>query len=155
MLDVLVASAELRPPQALSYENMRWQPWPENALNPVYITRSARPDALERLAGSIVSHRMSFGEPIREANLARTPADVNALMQKLGTKESSRGLVERYMAAQSEKALARETGGTYLVETHGWRTIEEARRAALGTCQRTRRACDIVMENDRWLAPTM
>jgi hypothetical protein len=155
MQDVLVAFADLRPTQVLNNENMRWQPWPENALNPVYITRSARPDAMETLAGSVVDNRMSFGEPIREANLARTPADVNALMQRLGTKESSRGFVERYMAAPSEKALAREKGGTYLVETHGWRTIEEARQAALATCQRTRPACDIVMENNRWLAPAM
>src|SRR5262245_41812234 len=70
MQDVLVASADLRPPQALSSENMRWQPWPESALNPVYITRSSRPDALGTLAGSIVRNRISLGEPIRESNLA-------------------------------------------------------------------------------------
>ena len=39
-------------------------------INPVYITRSVRPDALEKLSGSIVRNRMSLGEPIREANLA-------------------------------------------------------------------------------------
>src|SRR5271166_2086599 len=70
MQDVLVASAELRPTQVLSSENIRWQPWPESALNPVYITRPGRPDALETLTGSIVRNRMSLGEPIREANLA-------------------------------------------------------------------------------------
>jgi hypothetical protein len=61
---------DLRPSQVLTSENMHWQPWPETALNPVYITRSARPDAPETLAGSIVCYRMSFSEPIREANLA-------------------------------------------------------------------------------------
>src|SRR5207248_10313194 len=70
MQDVLVASVDLRSRQALNNETMRWHPWPEEALNPVYITRSARPDALEALVGSIVCYRMSFGEPIREANLA-------------------------------------------------------------------------------------
>jgi pilus assembly protein CpaB len=68
--DVLVASADLRPTQVLSNENMRWQAWPESSLNPVYITQSARPDALEALTGFIVQNRMMFGEPIREANVA-------------------------------------------------------------------------------------
>jgi len=70
MQDVLVASVDLRQAQPLSKENMRWQPWPENAIDPVYITRSEQPDALETLSGSLVRSRMSLGEPIREENLA-------------------------------------------------------------------------------------
>lgn len=84
-----------------------------------------------------------------------TRADVNALMQKLGTKESDRGFVERYLAAPSEKAMAREKGGTYLGESHGWPTIEEARQGALRFCQRTRPACEPIMENDRWIVPAL
>jgi pilus assembly protein CpaB len=68
--DVLIASSELRPAQPLSKENMRWQRWPEDAVNPVYITRSNQPDALETLSGSLVRNRISLGEPIREENLA-------------------------------------------------------------------------------------
>jgi hypothetical protein len=68
--DVLVASSNLRPSQVLSSNNMRWQPWPENALDAGYITRSARPDALESLAGSTVIHWISFGEPIKTQSLA-------------------------------------------------------------------------------------
>jgi pilus assembly protein CpaB len=72
--DVLVAAADLGLGQSLTKENMRWQSWPESALNPAYITRLARPDALETqpkgLAGSIVRNRMTSGEPIRDENLA-------------------------------------------------------------------------------------
>jgi hypothetical protein len=185
MQDVLVASTNLRPPLVLGKDNVRWQPWPENALRPVFITRSSRPDALDALTGSIVRNPMNVGEPIREANLMRRrdeftaappmvpagpsntapkpegqqqsdltlqawrSADVTTLMQKLGTK--SRGFLERYIAAPTEKALAREKGGTYLVESHGWRTVEDARQAALETCQRMRSVCEFVMENDHWL----
>jgi pilus assembly protein CpaB len=67
--DVLVASSDLLPAQALTKETVRWQAWPASALNPVYITRSSRPDALNVLAGSIVRNRISVGEPIREENL--------------------------------------------------------------------------------------
>jgi hypothetical protein len=189
MQDVLVASADLRPPLTLSTENTRWQPWPDNALNSGFITRSSRPDALDTLAGSIVRRPMNIGEPIREANLVRrgdfratpagvsgaptdaatkpigalpepqqrgelgTLADVPALMQKLGTK--NRGFVESYINAPMQKALAREKGGSYLVESHGWRTVEEARQAALQRCQDERLVCEFVMENDHWLASTI
>ena len=67
--DVLVASADLGPGQTLTKDNMRWQSWPESALNSAYVSRSARPDALETLVGSIVRTRMIGGEPIREEKL--------------------------------------------------------------------------------------
>jgi pilus assembly protein CpaB len=73
MQEVLVASADLGPGQRLNKDNMRWQSWPPGVLNPAYITRSARPDALETLADSYVRSRMNSGEPIRDDKLL--PAD--------------------------------------------------------------------------------
>lgn len=69
MQDVLVAVADLGPGQPLALEDMRWQSWPESALNTAYIGRSNRPDALEALVGSIVRSRMIAGEPIRDEKL--------------------------------------------------------------------------------------
>jgi pilus assembly protein CpaB len=66
--DVLVAAADLLPAQTLTKENLRWQSWPQSALNPVYLTRTSRPDAIDFLAGSIIRNRMAAGEPIREEN---------------------------------------------------------------------------------------
>jgi pilus assembly protein CpaB len=66
--DVLVAAADLLPAQTLTKENLRWQPWPQSALNPIYLTRTSRPDAIDFLAGSIIRNRMAAGEPIREEN---------------------------------------------------------------------------------------
>ena len=68
MQDVLVASADVALGHALAKEDMRWQSWPEGALNPAYITRSARPDALETLAGSVVHSRLISGEKVAETN---------------------------------------------------------------------------------------
>ena len=81
-----------------------------------------------------------------------THADITALMQKLDLKERSRGVMERYVAGPSEKALAREKGGSYLSHSHS-RSLEEARKSAQEFCQRTKPACEIVMENDRWVEP--
>jgi pilus assembly protein CpaB len=69
MQDVLVAAADLQPAQTLTKENLRWQPWPQDALNSVYLTKSSRPDAIETLAGSVIRNRMAAGEPIRNENL--------------------------------------------------------------------------------------
>jgi pilus assembly protein CpaB len=69
MQDVLVAAGDLLPARTLTKENLRWQAWPENALNPVYITRSSRADAIDSLAGAIVRNHMAAGEPIQEGNL--------------------------------------------------------------------------------------
>jgi pilus assembly protein CpaB len=66
--DVLVAAGDLLPAQTLTKENLRWQPWPQSALNPVYLTRTSRPDAIDFLAGAIIRNRMAAGEPIREEN---------------------------------------------------------------------------------------
>lgn len=81
---------------------MRWQAWPESALNPVYITRSRRPDAAETLAGTMVRNRMSIGEPIREANLASRhvgflaailPAGKRAIAVKISAENTAGGFI--------------------------------------------------------------
>ena len=70
MPEILVASSDLAQGQALSKENIRWQSWPESAVSPAYIIRSARRDAVETLSGSIVRSRIIAGEPLREEKLA-------------------------------------------------------------------------------------
>src|SRR6478609_4475071 len=61
MPEVLIASSDLAQGQVLSKENIRWQSWPESAVNPAYIIRSARRDAVETLSGSIVRSRIIAG----------------------------------------------------------------------------------------------
>lgn len=75
--EVLVASADLGQGQTLSDANMHWQPWSEDAVNPAFITRSARANAPETLNGSVVRSQFVSGEPIREEKLA--PADSSLL----------------------------------------------------------------------------
>jgi len=69
--DVLVAAADIRQGQTLSTENLRWQRWPDEAINPGYLQKQTRPDAIETLAGSVVRSQFVAGEPIREVKLAR------------------------------------------------------------------------------------
>jgi pilus assembly protein CpaB len=68
-VDVLVAAGDLLPAQTITKESLRWQPWPQNAMNSVYLTKTSRPDAIDALAGAVIRNRMVAGEPIREENL--------------------------------------------------------------------------------------
>ena len=68
--EVLVAALDIGQGQALSMENVRWQPWPEEAVNAAFVSKTARPDAIETLKGFVVRSGFVAGEPIREAKLA-------------------------------------------------------------------------------------
>jgi pilus assembly protein CpaB len=67
--DVLVAATDLAQGQVLSKGTMRWQAWPESAAQPTYISRSARPDAMDSLLGTTLRGSVIAGEPIREEKL--------------------------------------------------------------------------------------
>ena len=67
----LVATRDIGQGQALSDENLRWQRWPEEAVNAAFISRTARPDAIETIKGAVVRSQFVAGEPIRESKLAR------------------------------------------------------------------------------------
>jgi pilus assembly protein CpaB len=69
--DVLVASADIGQGQKLNEGNVRWQQWPDEAVNASYIQKQSVPDAMEKLKGSIVRSQFVAGEPIRESKLAR------------------------------------------------------------------------------------
>ncbi len=69
--EVLVATRDIGQGQALSDENLRWQRWPEEAVNAAFISRTARPDAIETIKGAVVRSQFVAGEPIRESKLAR------------------------------------------------------------------------------------
>jgi pilus assembly protein CpaB len=69
--DVLVAGTDIGQGERLSAENIRWQRWPDDAVNSVYIQKQTMPDAVEELAGSVVRSPFVAGEPIRNVKLAR------------------------------------------------------------------------------------
>ena len=69
--DVLVAAADIGQGEKLTPENVRWQRWPDDAMNGNYIQKQTRPDAVEQLQNSIVRSQFVAGEPIREVKLAR------------------------------------------------------------------------------------
>ncbi|MEF2073084.1 Flp pilus assembly protein CpaB [Consotaella aegiceratis] len=68
--DVLVAAASVGMGTVLDETMMAWKPWPAETVSEDLITRPARPDAMQDLAGSMVRSQFTAGEPIREDKLA-------------------------------------------------------------------------------------
>ncbi len=71
MSDVLVAAEDLPMGQTLRGSDLRWQPWPADAVPAGYITRNQDPNAVEQTAGSIARSGFLRGEPIRPDRLIK------------------------------------------------------------------------------------
>jgi pilus assembly protein CpaB len=80
MTEILVASADLVPGQSISEKDLRWQAWPNEAVSAVYVSRSAKPDAMTSLNGLTVRTRLISGEPVMEEKLSRSSAGILASM---------------------------------------------------------------------------
>jgi pilus assembly protein CpaB len=81
MSNVLVAAADVPMGQSLRAADLRWQPWPADAIPGGLITKSQAPDALEQTAGSIARTNLLSGEPIRRERLIK--ADGSGFMSAI------------------------------------------------------------------------
>ncbi|TIP76454.1 MAG: Flp pilus assembly protein CpaB, partial [Mesorhizobium sp.] len=66
--DVLVLSGDV-PMGSPIENNISWQSWPAGGINANFITRTAEPEALEKLKGAIARVAMYAGEPLRRSKL--------------------------------------------------------------------------------------
>jgi pilus assembly protein CpaB len=68
MMDVLVASSDIGQGQLVGTGNLRWQSWPESAVNETFITQKAKPDAVAALNGHMARSQFVAGEPCQPGN---------------------------------------------------------------------------------------
>ncbi len=71
-LEVLVAAQDLKVGMALSFGDLSWAKWPEDAVSDGFILRGSNPEAESELLGQIVKAAMFGGEPIRSERLIDT-----------------------------------------------------------------------------------
>jgi pilus assembly protein CpaB len=74
MSEVLVASTNLTPGQALTAEQVRWEKWPSSSVDPSFITHAAAGDAEEVVKGSVVRAMILPGQPITQTAIVRGDA---------------------------------------------------------------------------------
>lgn len=81
--DVLITDADL-PLGASLAGQLRWQIWPETAINPAFITRDSDPDALENLQKASLRIPAFAGEPLRREKLIEEGRSIMAAMLPAG-----------------------------------------------------------------------
>ncbi len=64
--EVLVINGDLPIASVLSASDLHWQAWPDVGLNPHYITRRGRSDAIDKLVGAAARQPLFAGEPVTE-----------------------------------------------------------------------------------------
>ena len=74
VVQVLVAARDMSPSLRISGADFRWTNWPAEAVLPAYITRDARPDAMEEFTGAVTRAAFVNGEPILPGKLVQ-PGD--------------------------------------------------------------------------------
>ena len=99
---MLVAAADIGQGGKLTAENVRWQRWPDDAMNGNYIQKQTRPDAIEQLQNSVVRSQFVAGEPIREVKLARPesgflsailPSGMRAIAVRISAQNTAGGFI--------------------------------------------------------------
>lgn len=61
---VLVARKDIALGDVIGQDGLRWQDWPETALNKEFIQRKTRPNALTEVSGAIARAPLLSGEPV-------------------------------------------------------------------------------------------
>ena len=67
--EVLVVRDGVPVAGVLTSGSLRWEFWPDSGVDSHYITRKARPDAIEKLAGAAARQPLFPGEPVTEEKL--------------------------------------------------------------------------------------
>jgi len=74
MSEVLVASTNLTPGQALTTEQVRWEKWPSSAVDPSFITHDASVKEDDIVKGSVVRAMILPGQPITKTAIVQRRA---------------------------------------------------------------------------------
>jgi pilus assembly protein CpaB len=74
MSEVLVASTNLTPGQALTAEQVRWEKWPSSTVDPSFITHDAAVKEEDIVKGSVVRAMILPGQPITKTAIVHGDA---------------------------------------------------------------------------------
>jgi pilus assembly protein CpaB len=102
-VDILVAKTDIGVGRAVSPENLAWQAWPAKVAGPLFIKRTARPNAIDELKGSVARSPFVVGEPIREQKLVKAdgsgflsailPAGMRAVSTEISAETGAGGFI--------------------------------------------------------------
>ena len=73
-VEILVASQDVSAGHSLDVSVVRWQDWPEKAMMPNFIVKTAQPDLAKAVAGTVARTPLIAGQPITETSIVRAGA---------------------------------------------------------------------------------
>jgi pilus assembly protein CpaB len=124
-VDILVAREDIGVGRAVGGADLAWQPWPERAAGPIFIRRTARPNAIEELDGAVARSPFVAGEPIREQKLilaggsgfmsAMLPAGMRAMSTEINAESGASGFI--LPNDHVDLVLTRDSDGAFVSET--------------------------------------
>ena len=124
-VDILVAKSDISVGRSVTPDNLSWSPWPVKAAGPLFIKRSARPNAIEELKGAVARSPFVVGEPIREQKLVKAdgsgfmsailPAGMRAVSTEISAETGAGGFILPNDAV--DVILTRQQGEQYVSET--------------------------------------
>ena len=74
MVQILVAAKDITAGHLLDPTLVRWQPWPEKAMMPTFITNKTEPDLAKAVSGAVARQPLAAGQPITESVIIRAGA---------------------------------------------------------------------------------
>lgn len=69
---VLIAKTDIGIGERLGVSNLEWQDWPQNSLQPGYITSSQTPQAIADMKDTVARFELFKGEPVQQAKLVHS-----------------------------------------------------------------------------------
>lgn len=124
-VDILVAKTDIDVGRSITPDNLAWQPWPTKAAGAIFIRKSARPNAIEELKGSVARAPFVAGEPMREAKLVKAngsgfmsailPAGMRAISTEISAETGAGGFI--LPNDHVDVLLTRENDGRVTSET--------------------------------------
>ena len=124
-VEILVAKTDIDVGRAITAENLSWQAWPVKAAGPLFIRKTARPNAIEDLKGSVARASFVAGEPMREQKLVKAngsgfmsailPAGMRAVSTEISAETGAGGFI--LPNDRVDVIVTRDDGGSAVSET--------------------------------------
>jgi pilus assembly protein CpaB len=88
-IDVLVAAHDIQTGARIAAGDLAWQPFPKAGVVEAYVSRPARPNAVEEWVGMVARSPFLTGEPVREQRLMRADRGFMSVILSPGMRASA------------------------------------------------------------------
>jgi pilus assembly protein CpaB len=128
-VDVLVAKQSIPVGGKVAADMLEWRTWPASGVPATYLTRAARPKAIEEISGTLARSSFLEGEPITEAKLVHTdsgfmsailPAGKLAVATAISADTGAGGFIlpnDRVDVIMTRQVSSNDGGDRYQTET--------------------------------------